>query len=124
MWASPSPILLITAVTLLINSRHILMGAALAPCLQHLPKRQALPALPFMCDESWWLSHAGARKRTAAGRLPVLSLGHYMGASLAVYVVWVGFPMIGALIGPRLSDAATWMPTSLEWRFQPSSWCQ
>src|SRR5262245_34457009 len=31
LWASPPPVLLIVAMTFLINSRHLLMGAALAP---------------------------------------------------------------------------------------------
>ena len=38
------------AITFLINSRHLLMGAALAPHLKHLPKRRALPALFLICD--------------------------------------------------------------------------
>ncbi len=52
LWTSPPDVLLIVAVTLLINSRHVLMGATLAPYLQHLPKRIAFPALFLMCDES------------------------------------------------------------------------
>ena len=53
LWTSPPLILLIVAITFLINSRHLLMGAALAPHLKHLPKRKVLPALILMCDESW-----------------------------------------------------------------------
>ena len=50
------------AITLLINSRHLLMGAALAPHLKHLPKRRALPALFLMCDESWAMGPSDARQ--------------------------------------------------------------
>src|SRR5262245_28321175 len=36
-WTTPPQILLVAAVTALINCRHLLMGAALAPYIQHLP---------------------------------------------------------------------------------------
>ena len=63
LWASPPPVLLIAAVTLLINSRHLIMGAAMAPFLGHLRRRTALVALFFLSDESWALSHADTPTR-------------------------------------------------------------
>ena len=63
LWTSPPAILVIVAMTLLINSRHLLMGATLAPCLSHLPLPKALGALFFMCDESWAMGLADARQR-------------------------------------------------------------
>lgn len=62
LWSSPPHLLLIALMTLLVNSRHILMGAALTPYLKDLPKRKVLFALFFMCDESWALSFADAKK--------------------------------------------------------------
>ncbi|RUV86116.1 branched-chain amino acid ABC transporter permease, partial [Mesorhizobium sp. M5C.F.Ca.IN.020.14.1.1] len=53
LWTSPPHVLLIVAITFLVNSRHLLMGAALAPLIRHLPKRKAFLVLFFMCDESW-----------------------------------------------------------------------
>jgi len=53
------------AITALVNSRHLLMGASLAPLLQHLPRRRVLPALFFMCDESWALALADAQRSAA-----------------------------------------------------------
>ncbi len=70
LWTSPPHILLIVAITFLVNSRHLLMGAALAPFLRQLPKRKALPALFFMCDESWALGLADSKKRASAGSVP------------------------------------------------------
>lgn len=52
LWAAPLPILLITTITFMINSRHILMGAALAPHMKEIPLKKVAPALFFMCDES------------------------------------------------------------------------
>lgn len=104
LWTSPPQILLIVAITFLVNSRHLLMGAALAPFLRDLPRGKALPALFFLCDESWALGLADARQRAATGTAPAFSLPYYMGASLAVYATWVGFTTLGALLGPVLGD--------------------
>ncbi len=93
LWTSPPQVLLIVAITVLVNSRHLLMGAVLAPFLQHLPRRKVLPALFFMCDESWALGLADARKRTEAG-LPLadaFSLRYYLGVSLGLYLTWIVF---------------------------------
>lgn len=106
LWTSPPHVLLIVAITLLVNSRHLLMGAVLAPFLQHLPKRKILPALFFMCDESWAMGLADARKRMDTG-LPLseaFSLRYYLGVSVGLYLIWIAFTTIGAAIGPMMGD--------------------
>lgn len=110
VWTSPPHVLLIVAMTFLVNSRHLLMGAVLAPFLQCLPSRKALPALFFMCDESWAMGLADARKRMDAG-LPlaeVFSLRYYLGASVALYATWIVFTALGAVIGPLIGDIEAW----------------
>lgn len=104
LWTSPPHILLIAAITFLVNSRHLLMGAALAPFLRHLPKRKAFPALFLMCDESWAIGLADARQRAAAGIGPAFSLAFYASAALPFYVAWVVFTTLGAALGPVLGN--------------------
>lgn len=99
LWSSPPHILLIAAITFLVNSRHLLMGAALAPFIRHLSKRQALMTLFFMCDESWAMGLADARKTGAS-----LSLGYFFGVALGLYFCWVVFTTVGALVGPILGN--------------------
>lgn len=98
LWSSPPAILVIVAMTLLVNSRHLLMGATLAPYLRHLPLPRALGALFFMCDESWAMGLADARQR---GRF---SLRYFIGVALCLWGTWVGFTSLGALLGPLLGD--------------------
>ncbi|MHA6159824.1 AzlC family ABC transporter permease [Pseudomonas sichuanensis] len=98
LWTSPPAVLVIVAMTLLVNSRHLLMGATLAPYLRHLPLKQALGALFFMCDESWAMGLADARRRNG------FSLRYYMGVSLCLWATWVTFTTLGALVGPMLGD--------------------
>lgn len=104
LWTSPPHVALIVAITFLVNSRHLLMGAALAPFIQHLPKRQALPALFFMCDESWAMGLADARRREALGLHQAFSLPYYVGVSAGLYLTWVVFTALGAAVGPMIGN--------------------
>ncbi|RUZ80650.1 branched-chain amino acid ABC transporter permease [Mesorhizobium sp. M7A.F.Ca.US.006.01.1.1] len=108
LWTSPPHIVLIVAITFLVNSRHLLMGAALAPFLRDLPRRKVFPALFLMCDESWALGLADAKQRAAAGITPAFSPRYYMGAALAMYLTWVAFTTLGAVLGPMLGDVGTY----------------
>lgn len=104
LWASPPPALMIALITLLINSRHIVMGAALAPYLRHLPKRKILPALFLMADEGWAISYADTLRRSLNNTRPAFSWPYYWGACLPVYPVWVGAAVLGTMVGPVLGD--------------------
>lgn len=104
LWSFPPHFLLIMAVTFLVNSRMLVMSAALTPFLHHLPKRKVLPALFLMTDASWALSMADIRRRTEQGIGPAFSLAYYMGSSLVFYVAWVSCTTLGAILGPLLGQ--------------------
>ncbi len=72
-------------MSFLMGSRHILMGAALASYLEHLSIRQALPALFFICDESWAMALADASQLLTHR----ISLQYYLGASGGLYLNWI-----------------------------------
>lgn len=97
LWTSPPHILLIVGVTFLVNSRHLLMGASLAPYLRDIPRKKILFYLFFMCDETWALSMVDARKSG-------FSLAYYAGVSLGLYASWVVGTTAGAALGPVLGD--------------------
>lgn len=105
LWHEPLPVLTIILLTFLINSRHIIMGAALTPYIKHLPRRQILPALFFMADEGWAVTYAKMLKNAAT--LPPeqsFTMAYYLGASFPFYPVWVGFSVTGFLAGPVLGN--------------------
>ena len=104
LWDAPPPILLIAAVTLLINSRHLIMGAALTPFIRHLSRRKALVALFFMSDECWALTYTETQRQAEADRIPAFSPGYYVGCGASIYLAWVGATTLGAAIGPVLGD--------------------
>lgn len=108
LWSEPLPVFMIISTTFMINSRHILMGAALAPHIRHLPKRKLLPTLFFMIDESWAMGIAEAKRREQSGEVPMLNLPYYFGVVLSLYVMWVSCGLIGATFGTNLGDVAKW----------------
>ena len=98
LWTNPPDLLLIAAMTLLVNCRHLLMGAALAPLVRHIPARKIFPALYLMADETWALGLADARKRG------FFSLPYYLGTCAAMWATWVIFVGVGAVVGPMIGD--------------------
>lgn len=99
LWTSPPHLLLIVGVTLLVNSRHLVMGAALAPLLRHLPRRRVLPLLFLMVDESWAMALADAKARAARGSAPGFSTRYFLGASAGLYGSWLAFTTLGPVLG-------------------------
>jgi predicted branched-subunit amino acid permease len=64
LWQHPLPVLAIMASTALINSRHLLMGAALESHMRRFGRAQGYLALFFLADEIW----ATALRRWSRGR--------------------------------------------------------
>lgn len=104
LWASPPDLLLVVAMTFLVNCRHLLMGAALAPHIQHLSTRTVLPALFFMCDESWAMALADTRKRLSERVSQAFSLQYYLGISAGLYMTWIASTALGAAIAPFIGN--------------------
>ena len=99
LWTSPPHLLLIVGVSLLVNSRHLIMGAALAPWLRHLPRRRMLWLLFLMVDESWAMALGDAKARGVNGPESGFSTR---------YVNWLAFTTLGALLGPVLGNVDRW----------------
>ncbi len=104
VWTNPPNILFLILITFLVNSRHLLMGASIAPFIRHLPNRQTLPMLFFMCDESWAMSMTDAHKRNPQNPYAGFSVSFYMGLCFALYLMWIVFTTLGVGIGGFLGD--------------------
>jgi 4-azaleucine resistance transporter AzlC len=100
LWTSPPHIALIVAMSMLVNARHILMGAAFAPLMRHVALPRALASLFLMCDESWAMTVADANSRRANH----ISMPYYVGMGVLCWLTWIAFTTLGALMGPVLGD--------------------
>jgi 4-azaleucine resistance transporter AzlC len=102
------PVLSLILTTLIVNLRHVLMGAALAPVLTRLTPRQAFGSLFFMTDESWALTlgsmvEDSRQKRESDGAF-------LLGAGLCVYLFWnlsttLGHVLVQGLFGGGVDPA-------------------
>lgn len=97
LWQYPLPIAALLVSTALINARHILMGASLAPKLRRFTILGRLIGFGLMADENWALA-----ERRAADR--PLSAGYYFGMAVVFWANWVLWSFLGACLGPTLGD--------------------
>jgi 4-azaleucine resistance transporter AzlC len=101
LWVSPLPTLAILLTTLVVNARHLLMGAALRPWLARLSARKTYASAFFLSDESWALTlRQFATEKTDGAFL--------LGSGLALFAAWTGATLLGRVAGTALGDPARW----------------
>lgn len=101
LWGTPLAVAGIVLATLLVNLRHVLMGAAIAPHLAHWPRARAYGALFLLADEIWALS---LRRGTRIRLGPV----YYLALSVPLYLTWCACTTLGARFGHLIEDPAAW----------------
>jgi len=99
IWTSPPGIALLAATALMVNLRHVLMGAALAPWIRTWPRGATAVSLYMMADENW----AFALRR---GATTPLTPAYYLGLSLPLYAGWIVCTFFGTIFGGVLQDPA------------------
>ena len=102
--AGGSGVLVIALTTFLVNVRHNLYAATLAPHLGKLPKRWLLPIAYLLTDETYVTV---IRTLEAMGDSRVKQW-YYMGAAATMYVVWQISTWVGIWAGASVSDPAGW----------------
>lgn len=98
LWPAPLPIVF---STLVVNLRHLMMGASLWQWLSRLGTARLYGSLFFLTDESWALT-VGQLDHGTGDRAFLL------GSGLALYVSWIGGTLIGCLASGAIRDPATW----------------
>ena len=97
IWRAPPPILALVFSTLLINARHILMGASLKSKLGQFSFFQRAFGLFFMADENWAMA-----ERRASGR--TLTPAYFLAMSIVFWANWTLWSTLGAVGGAFLGD--------------------
>lgn len=97
-WTYPPPIVALAFATFLINLRHVLMGASLAPKMR-APRVLLFPAFHLLTDESWALAERRALEQ------PV-TLAYWLAMAGTLPFVFVGGSALGALLGSFMGDPA------------------
>lgn len=106
LWISPLPVTTLIITALVVNLRHILMGAALAPKLMQLGWLRAHVAVFFIADENWALTMGSVGKNP--GRGGRFAMAWLVGGGSVMYTAWVGSTLLGQSFGGLVEDPARW----------------
>ncbi len=97
MWSDPPALLAIAATTLLVNARHLFMSASISRRMDGYSPAGRVAALVLLTDETWALAES------RAARAP-LTPAYYFGLALPLYVNWLFWTTLGAVIGALVDD--------------------
>lgn len=100
LWSMPAPVAALALMALLVNLRHVLMGASLSSKIAHFGRLRYLAAY-LMTDESWALSERRAIDK------PV-SRTFYFTVALSLFIFWQISSVLGALFGAYLEHPETY----------------
>jgi len=92
LWGQEVSLIPLIAIVLAINSRHILMGAALFPMLRRLPPGRRYGILLVLTDANW----ARSFQQYQAG---TQNLEAVLGGGLALWMAWVAGTVFGTYFG-------------------------
>jgi 4-azaleucine resistance transporter AzlC len=101
VWRDPVPWVLLTVTALIVNIRHVLMGASLSRHMGGIDRRWHPVMMFLMADENWAFSER--RALTAP-----LSLSYYFGLALPMWITWTTSSIIGAIVGRSFGDPAAY----------------
>ncbi|SAL16297.1 AzlC family protein [Caballeronia choica] len=85
----------IWATTLIVNLRHLLYSATLAPYVAHLPARWRWTLGALMTDEVFAVAYAHYQKRAPGETGP----HYFLGSGLAMYLNWQLWTLVGLVFG-------------------------
>lgn len=92
------------ATTLVVNLRHALYSASLQPFVRHLPARWRLPLAFLLTDEAF----AVVQHRYAEPDASPNKHWYFLGAALAMFVVWQLSTWAGIVFGLAVPNIAAW----------------
>ena len=97
LWSHPASIAALGMAALLVNVRHVLMGASISRHMAAFSSRQKILSMFFLADEIWAVAEFRARNHR-------LTPAWFFGAALPFYAAWVLSGLAGALLGSFVGD--------------------
>lgn len=102
--AGGAGVAVIVLTTAIVNLRHALYSATLAPYLKHLPQRWLLPLGFWLTDESFAVVIAHFRRADEGPNRHWF----FLGSAVIMYVNWQICTWIGIVTGQAITDPASW----------------
>ncbi len=104
LWAGGATPLVIIFTTFIVNLRHALYSATLAPYMKYLPQRWLLPLGFWLTDETFVVV---VQRYSRADESPYKHWYH-LGSSLFMYINWQVCTLIGLVAGQTFPDLQKW----------------
>lgn len=98
-------LIVIVLTTFVVNARHALYGASLAPYMKHLSQAWLLPLAFWLTDETY--ATVIGRWSDTTDRSPYKAWYH-LGSSVLMYTNWQLCTIIGIVAGSQFQNAAAW----------------
>ena len=102
--AGSAPLLVIVLTTFIVNLRHALYSASLAPHMKHLPQRWLAPLGFWLTDESFVVTIARYSKPDASP----YKHWYFLGSAVFMYTNWQLCTIIGIVAGQAIPNPAAW----------------
>ncbi len=102
--AAGTGIAIIVLTTFVVNLRHALYSATLAPHLKHLPQRWLLPLGFWLTDETFVVV---VSRYQAPDNSPYKHWYH-LGSSVSMYANWMACTLVGVLAGQHIQNPQNW----------------
>jgi 4-azaleucine resistance transporter AzlC len=102
--AGGAPLLVIVLTTLVVNLRHALYAASLAPHVKHLPQRWLAPLGFWLTDESYVVTIARYNKPDPSPH----KHWYFLGSTVFMYSNWQLCTIIGIVAGQAIPNPAAW----------------
>ncbi len=96
---------LIVLTTFVVNLRHLLYSATVAPHLKKLPQRWKIPMAFWLTDETFAVV---APRYTLPGQAIPYRRWYYLGSAVLFYSNWQLCTFLGLTVGRLIPDAAAW----------------
>lgn len=97
----PLPYMSVALIVLAVNARHIIMGAALSPWVNALPRHQRFWAMLVLSDANF----VDAQPAFRSGYNDV---GRLVGSGIALWIAWLIGTAVGAVIGDTVGSMRSW----------------
>ena len=102
LFASGTPGLVIVLTTFIVNLRHILYSASVAPYLKHLDSRWKGLLAYLLTDEAYAVVITRYNRDIAYSAAPPNRHWYFLGAGLTLWTTWQASTAVGILLGAQI----------------------
>jgi 4-azaleucine resistance transporter AzlC len=104
LYSASAPIAIIVLTTFIVNLRHILYSLTLLPQIKRLPNKWKVLLAFWLTDETFTVSVIRYRQSDGSP----YKHWYQLGSSIAMYLNWQIWTIVGVELGDRIPDAAGW----------------